>query len=101
MPSTPPRCSSAHATPPGCPHCGPRPGSHPGSSTAPAEPTCTSSLTPLTASPDSTPTQPAPTRPAVRSAPPEKPVAAIGGTFRLHSPPNVGTGLRVELPLGD
>ena len=28
-------------------------------------------------------------------------VAAIGGTFRLHSPPNAGTWLRVELPLGD
>jgi two-component system, OmpR family, sensor histidine kinase KdpD len=28
-------------------------------------------------------------------------VAAIGGTFGLHSPPNAGTWLRVELPLGD
>jgi two-component system sensor histidine kinase KdpD len=28
-------------------------------------------------------------------------VAAIGGTFRLHSPPNAGPWLRVELPLGD
>jgi two-component system, OmpR family, sensor histidine kinase KdpD len=27
--------------------------------------------------------------------------AAIGSTFRLHGPPNVGTSLRVELPLGD
>ena len=28
-------------------------------------------------------------------------VAAIGGTFRLHSPPKAGPWLRVELPLGD
>jgi two-component system sensor histidine kinase KdpD len=26
--------------------------------------------------------------------------AAMGGTFRLHSPPNAGPSLRVELPLG-
>ena len=56
---------------------------------------------PLTASPDSTPASQC--RPGPRSGllGLKNRVAAIGGTFRLHSPPNASTWLRVELPLGD